>query len=52
MLAIPLLQGALLEDDDDLQNLWAKILVTTADANSPTIIKQMLIDTLENIGPS
>ena len=50
-LAIPLLQGASLEDDDDLQDLWAKLLVNAADADSPITIKRVFIDILENIGP-
>lgn len=50
-LAIPLLQGASLEDDDDLQDLWAKLLVNGADAQNPVTIKRVFIDILENIGP-
>src|SRR5712692_9184762 len=49
--AIPLLQGASLEDDDELQDLWAKLLVNAADANSRIAIKRVFIEILENIGP-
>jgi hypothetical protein len=50
-LAIPLLQGASLEDDDNLQDLWAKLLVNAADANSTIEVKRVFIDILESIGP-
>jgi hypothetical protein len=50
-IAIPLLQGASLEDDDALQDLWAKLLVNAADADNPVTIQRMFIDILENIGP-
>jgi abortive infection alpha-like protein len=49
--AIPLLQGASLEDDDELQDLWAKLLVNAADADSAVSIKRVFIDILENLGP-
>ncbi len=50
-LAIPLLEGASLEDDDELQDLWAKLLVNAADANSTIEIKRVFVDILESIGP-
>jgi hypothetical protein len=50
-IAIPLLQGASLEDDDTLQDLWAKLLVNAADEDNPVTIQRMFIDILENIGP-
>jgi hypothetical protein len=31
---VPLLENATLEDDDDLQDVWAKLLVNSADASS------------------
>jgi hypothetical protein len=49
--AIPLLQGASLEDDDEIQDLWAKLLVNAADADSSVAMKRVFIEILENIGP-
>ncbi len=49
--AIPLLQGASLEDDDELQDLWAKLLVNATDADSSIPIRRVFIEILENIGP-
>jgi abortive infection alpha-like protein len=50
-LAIPLLQGGSLEDDDDLQDLWARLLVNAADDRSPVTIKRVFVDILQSIGP-
>lgn len=49
--AIPLLQAASLEDDDDLQDLWAKLLVNAANAGSGVDLKRAYIDILEHITP-
>ncbi len=50
-LAIPLFQAASLEDDDYLQDLWAKLLVNGANANSGIDLKRAYIDILEQITP-
>ncbi len=49
--AIPLLQAASLEDDDELQDLWAKLLVNAADAEGGVDLKRAYIDILERISP-
>ena len=33
-IGVPLLQNATLEEDDDLQDVWARLFVNSADANS------------------
>ena len=48
-LAIPLLQAASLEDDDYLQDLWAKLLVNSVAENSGFDLKRMYIDILEKL---
>lgn len=48
--AIPLLQAASLEDDDELQNLWAQLLVNAANAASGISLKRVYIEILESIG--
>jgi hypothetical protein len=48
---VPLLHAATMEDDDDLQDLWARLLVNAADADSPVTMKRAFIDILKNIGP-
>ncbi|NQT54700.1 MAG: DUF4393 domain-containing protein [Desulfobacteraceae bacterium] len=50
-LAIPLFQGASLEDNDDLQDIWAKLLVNAANKNSGIDLKRVYIDILERITP-
>ncbi|UCV22415.1 Abi-alpha family protein [Ferribacterium limneticum] len=50
-LAIPLLQAATLEDDDGLQDIWAKLLVNFATENSGISPKRAFIDILESISP-
>jgi hypothetical protein len=48
--AVPLLQGASLEDDDYLQDLWAKLLVNAV--NDERIeLKRIYIDILERLSP-
>jgi hypothetical protein len=49
--ALPLLQAASLEDDDDLQDRWAKLLINAADAESGVDLKRAYIDILEQISP-
>ena len=49
--AVPLLEGASLEDDDELQDLWAKLLVNAATATGGFELKRVYIDILERITP-
>lgn len=48
--AIPLFQGASLEDDNELQDVWAKLLVNAADKDSGVTVQRAHITILENIG--
>lgn len=48
--AIPLLQGASLEDNDDLQDLWAKLLVNSV-SDKGIELKRVYIDILERLSP-
>jgi len=50
-LAIPLLQAASLEEDDELQDIWANLLVNAADANSGVEIRRAYISILEELTP-
>ncbi len=47
--AIPLFQSASIEDDNDLQDLFAKLLVNAANADSGVNLKRIYIDILERI---
>ena len=49
--AIPLFSGASLEDDDDLQVLWASLLVNAANAESGIDQSRVYIDILERLSP-
>ena len=49
--ALPILQAASLEDDDNLQDRWAKLLINAADAESGVDLKRAYIDILEQISP-
>lgn len=49
--AIPLLQAATLEDDDYLQDLWAKLLVNSSNKNSDVELTRTYIDILERLTP-
>ncbi len=50
-IAIPLLQAASLEEDDDLQDIWARLLVNAADAGSGVEVKRAYISILEDFDP-
>ncbi len=50
-LAVPLLEGASLEEDDSLQDLWAKLLVNSASEGSGIDLKRVFIDILERLTP-
>lgn len=49
--AIPLFQAASIEDDDALQDLWAKLLVNSANAASGVDQNRAYIDILERLSP-
>ncbi|MBT3627064.1 MAG: DUF4393 domain-containing protein [Rhodospirillaceae bacterium] len=48
--AIPLLQAASMEENDDLQDIWAKLLVNAADADSGVDVHRSFVTILEDIG--
>lgn len=48
-LAIPLLQGATLEEDDELQDRWAVLLVNAANASCPVEIRRAHVAILEQL---
>ncbi len=50
-LAIPLLEAASLEDDDTLQDIWARLLVNAANALSHVNLQRAYIEILEQITP-
>lgn len=50
-LAVPLFQAASLEDDDYLQDQWARLLVNAANAASPIEVNRSHIDILERLSP-
>jgi len=49
--AIPFFQAALLEEDDDLQGLWAKLLVNSTNTDSGINLHRSYIDILERLSP-
>lgn len=51
-LAIPLLEAAALEDDDYLQDLWARLLVNAANGRSHVNLQRAYIAILEQLTPS
>lgn len=50
-LALPLLQAATLEENDYLQDLWAKLLVNSSNENSKVELIRTYIDILERLEP-
>lgn len=50
-LAIPLLQSATLEDNDDLQDLWAKLLVNATKVEGRVDVTRGMISILEHLTP-
>lgn len=50
-LAIPLMQGASLEEDDDLQDRWAALLVNAANASFQAEIRRSYAAILEQLTP-
>lgn len=49
--ALPLLHSATLEEDDDLQDLWAKLLVNFANKQSGVNVNRIYVDILDRISP-
>lgn len=49
-IAIPLLQAASLEEDDELQDVWARLLVNAGDADRKIEIRRMHVSILEDLG--
>ena len=50
-IAIPLIQGGSLEENDFLQDRWAALLVNAADASSDTEVRRAFISILEDLTP-
>ena len=50
-LLIPIMQGASLEEDDDLQDRWAALLVNAANANFCSEVRRSYIAILEQLTP-
>ncbi len=48
-IAIPLFQAATVEDDDDLQNIWANLLINAADKDSGIEVTQKFISILQDL---
>ena len=48
--AIPLFQAASLEEDDDLQDIWARLLVNAANADSGVDVQRVFVSILEDFG--
>lgn len=46
--AIPIFEGASLEEDDDLQDLWARLLVNAADADSGIQVRRGFASILQD----
>ena len=49
---IPVVQNAVIEEDDALQDLWAQLLVNAGDAGRPTEVRRMHVDMLEQLSSS
>ena len=50
-LGVPLLQHASLEEDDDLMEMWANLLVNTMDPGSEEKPRRVFVDILANLEP-
>ena len=49
-IAIPIFEAASLEEDDDLQDLWARLLVNAADSGSGCEVKRGFVSILQDFG--
>ena len=50
-LALPIIEAASLEEDDKLQNLWAKLLSNAMDPNCKLDIRYFFVDILKSLNP-
>lgn len=50
-LAVPLLQGAVMEDDDALQDRWVNLLVNSSNAAAHVDLQRAFIDIMERLTP-
>lgn len=50
-IAIPLLQGASLEENDQLQDRWAKLLVNAGDEESDVNVPRLFVSIMDNMDP-
>ena len=48
--AIPIFEAASMEDDDELQDIWARLLVNAADADSGADVTRSLVSVLRDFG--
>ncbi len=49
--AIPLFQAAWVEENDELQDMWARLLASAADARSDVEVTRGLVSVLQDLGP-
>lgn len=49
--AIPILEAASMEEDDALQDIWARLLVNAADADSGMEVTRSLVTIIQDFGP-
>ncbi len=50
-LALPILENASLEDDDELQKLWANLMANAMDPNFTTDLRMSFIDIIKSLTP-
>lgn len=50
-LAVPLFQGAIYEDEDELQDMWAHLLINSSYEELNFDLKQMYIEVLKSLNP-
>lgn len=48
-IVVPILQSGSMEEDNDLQDLWAQLLVTAGDADSGIVVEPAFIGILQNL---
>ena len=49
--AIPILEAASMEENDELQDIWARLLVNAADADSGADVTRSFVTVLQDFGP-
>lgn len=50
-IALPIFEAASLEEDDELQDTWARLLVNAADADSAVDVERGFVTILQDLGP-